>query len=364
MSWVDTTKNFHKSILSRVGLSTTPNAIWGSVVAVTHALEDAAVEADEIACIGITNQRETAVVWDRASGEPIHNAIVWQCRRTADRCAEIIEAGYEDLIRARTSLVVDAYFAGTKAAWILDHVDGGRARAERGELAFGTIDSFLVWRLTNGARHVTDVSNASRTMLMDLNTMAWDDELLSIIGVPRETLPEIRPCSEVYGHTEGFRVYLVFLSPGWPVTNKQRSLGKLALKVGEAKCTYGTGAFLLMNTGQTPVTSQNGLLTTVAWQIGEDVTYALEGSAFIAGAAVQWLRDGLGIIDSAPDIEALALEVNDSGGVYFVPALTGLGTPYWRPDARGLISGITRGTTRAHLAELRSKASPSKTWIY
>ncbi|MBV70448.1 MAG: glycerol kinase [Myxococcales bacterium] len=329
-----------------------PAAIWESVVAaVGGAVAHAGIATDQIAGIGITNQRETAVIWDRETGDSIHNAIVWQCRRTAGVCQTLTQDGHGDFIRERTGLVIDAYFAGTKAAWLLDNVPGARQRAAKGELAFGTIDSFLVWKLTSGQSHVTDVSNACRTMLMNLHTRQWDDELLKLLQVPKSVLPEIRTCSEVYGTTIGFPG----LPDGIPVAgmagDQQSALfGQACFGLGEAKCTYGTGAFLLMNTGDQAVPSQNGLLTTVGWQIGDEVTYALEGSAFIAGAAVQWLRDGLELIESAPEVEALAKQVDDTGGVYFVPALTGLGTPHWRPDARGLITGLTRGTTKAHIA--------------
>ncbi len=329
-----------------------PEAIITSVeAAVAGALSAAGIDGREVAGIGITNQRETVVVWDRETNAPVHNAIVWQCRRTADRCAELKAAGHEALFRTRTGLLLDPYFSGTKLAWLLDNVEGVRARAEAGDLAFGTIDSFLVWRLTGGATHVTDVSNACRTLLMGLETLQWDEDLLALLNVPKSVLPEIRSCSEVYGHTKGF----AGLPDGIPVAgiagDQQSALfGQACFDVGEAKCTYGTGAFLLMNTGNRPVPSQNGLLTSVGWKIGDEVTYVLEGSAFIAGAAVQWLRDGLGLISSAPEIEGLAAQVSDTGGVYFVPALTGLGAPHWRADARGVVYGITRGTTAAHLA--------------
>jgi glycerol kinase len=329
-----------------------PEAIMDSVErSVRGAIEGAGISAAQIAGIGITNQRETTVLWDRSTGDPVHNAIVWQCRRTSDRCAALKAAGHEALFKSRTGLVLDPYFSGTKLAWLLDAVDGARARAAAGELAFGTIDSFLVWRLTGGGAHVTDVSNASRTLMMGLHSLQWDGDLLAILDVPRSVLPEIRSCSEVYGHTRGF----AGLPDGVPVAgmagDQQAALfGQACFDVGDAKCTYGTGAFLLMNTGATPVPSQNGLLTTVAWQLGDQVTYALEGSVFVAGAAVQWLRDGLGLISSASAVEALAAQVDDTGGVYFVPALTGLGAPHWRADARGVVYGITRGTTAAHLA--------------
>lgn len=329
-----------------------PEAIWASTEAtIAGAISQAGIETTSIAGIGITNQRETTVVWRRSDGSPIHNAIVWQCRRTANFCSELKEKGLEDLFRARTGLVLDPYFSGTKVRWILDHVDGANAQAEAGELAFGTIDSFLANRLSGGTVHVTDVSNASRTLLMDLATLAWDDELLGHLGIPRAMLPRICSSSEIYGTTSGLSV----LPDGIPISgiagDQQAALfGQVCFDTGEAKCTFGTGAFLLMNTGSTPVVSKSGLLTTVAWQVGDETDYALEGSAFIAGAAVQWLRDGLGIINSAADIEALAASVPDSGGVTFVPALTGLGAPHWRPDARGLLCGLDRGATRAHIA--------------
>lgn len=330
--------------------------IWDSVVgALAECLAVANVDTERIAGIGITNQRETSLFWDRATGAPAMNAIVWQCRRTADFCAELKRNGHEELFQARTGLVLDPYFSGTKARWMLDHVGGLREAATVGDALFGTIDSYLTWRLTGaqaGGAHVTDVSNASRTLFMELAGCTWDDELLGLLGVPRAALPEIRGSSEVYGATKG----VPGLPDGIPVAgiagDQQAALfGQACFAPGEAKCTYGTGAFILQNTGTRPVPSRNGLLTTVAWRIGDAApVYALEGSTFVAGAAVQWLRDGLGIVDSAPDIEALAASVDDSGGVVFVPALTGLGAPHWRPEARGVISGITRGTTRAHIA--------------
>jgi glycerol kinase len=329
-----------------------PNAIWDSVTAtIGKALSAAHVTGDSIGAIGITNQRETTVLWDRGSSEPIHNAIVWQCRRTADVCNTLKERGLEETFKSRTGLVVDAYFSGTKIGWILDHVDGARERAQQGALAFGTIDTFLVWRLSGGAAHVTDVSNASRTLLFNLHTMQWDDELCDILRVPTSVLPQVRSCSEVYATTQA----VPGLPDGIPIAgmagDQQAALfGQACFERGEAKCTYGTGAFLLVNTGNEARRSNHGMLTTVAWQLGDQVTYALEGSAFIAGAAVQWLRDGLNLIGSAPEIESLAGSVPDTGGVVFVPALAGLGAPHWRPDARGAFFGITRGTTRAHMA--------------
>jgi len=328
--------------------------IWTSVVLAIHqALRTARIRGNDLAAIGITNQRETTALWSRRTGKPIARAIVWQDRRTADRCRELREAGHEELVRARTGLVIDPYFSGTKLQWMLDHCRGARERARQGELAFGTIDSFLVWRLTGGEVHVTDVTNASRTLLMDLRRLAWDDDLLSIFDVPREVLPEIRSSSEIYGFTRGVKG----LPDGIPIAgiagDQQAALfGQACFDVGDSKCTYGTGAFLLMNVGSKPVASKAGLLATVGWQLGEkgETAYALEGSSFIAGAAVQWLRDGLGLIRTAAEVETLARSVRNSGGVIFVPALAGLGAPHWRPEARGLFTGIERGTTAAHLA--------------
>ncbi|MCP4807446.1 MAG: glycerol kinase GlpK [Proteobacteria bacterium] len=324
--------------------------IWTSIAqAVAGALAKAQVSADRIAAIGITNQRETSVFWDKDTGEPLHRALVWQDRRTAPRCEELRAAGHEELFKHKTGLVLDPYFSGTKAAWVLDNVAGAREAATSGQALFGTIDSWLCWRLCGA--HVTDPSNASRTLLMDLDRCDWDDQLLDILGVPRACLPRIAESSEVYGTTRG----IGFLPDGIPVAgligDQQGALfGQACFDGGMAKCTYGTGAFVLMNTGSSKVYSDNGMLTTVAWKVGGTTSYAIEGSAFIAGAAVQWLRDGLGIITSAEEIEALAASVPDAGGVSFVPALAGLGAPHWRPDARGLISGITGGTTKAHLA--------------
>ena len=329
-----------------------PEHIWGSVLdALKTALATADLRVGDIAAIGITNQRETTLLWDRATSAPAHNAIVWQCRRTAPLCAELKAAGHEGLFRERTGLVLDPYFSGTKLRWMLDADPGLRPRAQRGELCFGTVDSYLVWRLTGGSAHVTDASNASRTLLLDIHKGAWDPELCALLGVPTEVLPEVRSCSEVYGHTRG----VPGLPDGIPIAgmagDQQAALfGQACFDSGQAKCTYGTGAFALQNVGRQAVPSKHGLLTTVAWQLGDELCYALEGSSFIAGAAVQWLRDGLGLIQSSADIEALARSVPDSGGVVFVPALVGLGAPHWRAEARGLMSGITRGTTAAHLA--------------
>jgi glycerol kinase len=330
--------------------------IWESVVAsVEGALKAAGVRSTDIAAIGITNQRETTLVWDRGTGKAIHRAIVWQDRRTAPACAELKAAGHESRVREATGLVLDPYFSGTKIGWILDAVPGARQRADQGELAFGTVDSFLVYRLAGGARanapHVTDVTNASRTLLMDIRSLDWDDGLCALLGVPKALLPRIVGSAERVAETRGMGV----LPDGIPVTgiagDQQAALfGQACFAPGDAKCTYGTGAFIVMNTGTEIVRSDSGLLSTVAWQVGGETTYALEGSSFVAGAAVQWLRDGLGIIQSSSEVEALAKQVASSEGVVFVPALSGLGAPHWDPEARGLLTGITRGTTRAHLA--------------
>ena len=326
--------------------------IWGSVhAAVGRALREAGVRGGEIAAIGITNQRETTALWGRRSSKPVHNAIVWQDRRTADSCARLRAEGREQAIREKTGLVLDPYFSATKLAWMLDNVRAARDKAEAGQLAFGTMDSFLTWRLTSGAAHVTDVSNASRTLLMDLRSCAWDPALLELFGVPRAVLPEIRSSSEVYGTTKNVRG----LPDGIPVCgiagDQQAALfGQACFQPGDAKCTYGTGAFLLQNVGAEPVASKHGLLTTVAWKIGAETHYALEGSSFIAGAAVQWLRDQLKLIDSAAESETLARTVKDSGEVVFVPAMAGLGAPHWRPEARGLLAGLTRGSGPGHIA--------------
>jgi len=329
-----------------------PEAIWGATVtSAREAMARAGVSPSDCLAIGITNQRETSILWDRKGGAPRHNAIVWQCRRTADLCTDLKNRGLEPMIRQRTGLVLDPYFSGTKVRWMLDQVPGLRREAEAGHVAFGTVDSFLTWRLTGGQAHVTDVSNASRTLLLNLQTLAWDPEICEALEIPQALLPEVRPSSGVLGTTRG----LDFLPDGIPVAgiagDQQAALfGQACFEPGLSKCTYGTGAFLLVNTGSRPVASQNGLLTTVAWTVQGVTHYALEGSAFIAGAAVQWIRDGLGFIGQAAEIESLAASVPDSGGVVFVPALAGLGAPHWRPEARGVIWGITRGTTRAHIA--------------
>ncbi len=328
-----------------------PREIWETQAGVaTLALKNANLGGADIAALGITNQRETTVVWERATGRPITNAIVWQDRRTAAVCDRLQAEGLGELIRGKTGLVPDAYFSGTKIAWILDHLPDARRMAEEGRLAFGTIDTWLIWNLTGGARHVTDCSNASRTMLYNIHTGDWDDELLRILNVPRAMLPEIRATSEVYGetHTAAFSVPIPI---GSAAGDQQAALfGQRCTEPGMVKNTYGTGCFMLMNTGKLPVLSVNHLLATVAWKIGERTDYALEGSVFVGGAVVQWLRDGLGIIASSADVEALACQVEDTDGVYLVPAFAGLGAPQWDPYARGVLVGITRGTTAAHIA--------------
>jgi glycerol kinase len=335
-----------------------PEEIWATVEqAARTALAAAKVPGADVAAVGITNQRETTIVWERATGAPIHRAIVWQCRRTAPACDRLRAQGVEPLVRARTGLVLDAYFSGTKIGWLLDAVPGARARAERGELAFGTVDAWLLWKLTGGRAHATDASNASRTLLLDLATGDWDEELLELFGVPRPVLPAVVASSGVAGETTG----LGWLPRGVPVAglagDQQAALfGQACHAPGLAKNTYGTGCFLLLNTGPARVASAHGLLTTIAWRMGGETTYALEGGVFIAGAALQWLRDGLGILTTAAESEALARSVPDTGGVYFVPAFVGLGAPHWDMYARGAIVGLTRGTTRAHLARATLEA--------
>lgn len=325
--------------------------IWDTTeLCIARALKQAKAKGTDIAAIGITNQRETTGLWTNA-GKPVHRAIVWQDRRTSELCQELKAKGEEARVRQTTGLVLDPYFSGTKLKWLLDHVKDARLMAERNELKFGTIDTWLVFKMTGGSVHVTDVSNASRTMLMNLETLAWDEGMLSMLDVPKSVLPRIAGSAELYGVTRGMKS----LPDGIPVSgiagDQQAALfGQACFDPGESKCTYGTGAFLLMNVGTSPVQSKAGLLSTVAWKLGDTTTYALEGSSFIAGAAVQWLRDGLGLIKKASDVEALAKTVKSSGAVVFVPALAGLGAPHWRPDARGLFAGIDRSTTKGHLA--------------
>jgi glycerol kinase len=335
-----------------------PEELWTTVErAATQALKAAGLSGDDVAAVGITNQRETTIVWDRATSAPIYRAIVWQCRRTARACDRLRAAGHEPIVRERTGLVLDAYFSGTKIAWILDHVPDARRRAARGQLAFGTVDSWLLWKLTRGRVHATDVSNASRTLCLDLARGEWDDRMCALLDVPREVLPDIVDSSGVCGET----AELGWLPRGVPIAgiagDQQAALfGQACFKPGDAKNTYGTGCFALINTGANPVLSSHGLLTTIAWRIAGRTIYALEGAVFVAGAAVQWLRDGLGIIAEAAETEALAGSVPDTGGVYFVPAFVGLGAPYWDQHARGTIVGLTRGTTRSHLARAALEA--------
>lgn len=325
------------------------NEIWLSVMSVyMEVLVKAKVSAEEIAAMGITNQRETAIVWDKTTGEPIYHAVVWQSRQTTDICKELTEAGKEQMIREKTGLLIDPYFSATKVKWILEHVEGAKEKAERGELLFGTVDSFLVYKLTGGKVHATDYSNASRTLLYNIYDLDWDDELLALFDIPRSMMPEVRPSGGDFGVTEG-----KFFETGIPIRgiagDQQAALfGQTCFEPGMAKNTYGTGCFMLMNTGEKPAKSEHGLLTTIAWGLDGKVEYALEGSVFVAGSAIQWLRDGLKMIESAPESEAVAATVEDSDGVYVVPAFVGLGAPYWKPDAKGAIFGLTRGTTKAH----------------
>ncbi|MCH8550050.1 MAG: glycerol kinase GlpK [Balneolaceae bacterium] len=325
--------------------------IWSSQAGVAaEAVASAGINGKAIAGIGITNQRETTVVWDRESGKPVYNAIVWQDRRTSDYCDELKEAGHADLIQDKTGLVLDAYFSGTKVKWILDNVEGVRERAEKGELAFGTIDSWLIWNFTQGDIHVTDVTNASRTLLFNINTMDWDDEILKLFNIPKSLLPEVKQSSEVYGKTKTTLFASKIPIAGIAGDQQAALFGQMCTEKGMVKNTYGTGCFMLMNIGDKPIKSENNLLTTVAWKVNGKTTYALEGSVFIAGAVVQWLRDEMSIIQEAKDIEYFANKVEDSDGVYLVPAFAGLGAPHWNQHARGTLVGITRGTNRAHLA--------------
>lgn len=328
-----------------------PSEIWSSQVAVAaEAMSKISINGSYLAGIGITNQRETTIVWDRETGEPVYNAIVWQDRRTSDLCDELKNRGFSEKIREKTGLVIDAYFSGTKVKWILDNVPNARERANKGELAFGTVDTWLVWKLTQGRTHVTDVSNASRTMLFNINTLEWDGELLELFTIPHSMMPRVASSSEIYDHTN-----TTFFASRVPIAgiagDQQAALfGQMCVDEGMVKNTYGTGCFMLMNTGEIPFISKHNLLTTVAWKLNGKTTYALEGSIFIGGAVVQWLRDGLGIINSSAEVEKLAAQVEDSGDVYFVPAFTGMGAPHWDQYARGTMVGLTRGTTRAHIA--------------
>jgi glycerol kinase len=328
-----------------------PMEIWGTQSGVAReVLETKGIRPDEIAAIGITNQRETAIVWDKNTGRPIYNAIVWQCRRTADICDKLKEEGYEDYIRESTGLIVDAYFSGTKIKWILDNVEGAREKAEKGELLFGTVDTWLLWNLTRGKVHATDYSNASRTMLYNIKELKWDKKILDMLDIPISMLPEVRPSSEVYGVTDPRTFGGAKIPIAGMAGDQQAALfGQICYQPGMAKNTYGTGCFMLMNTGDEMISSKNGLLTTIAWGVDNKVEYALEGSIFIGGAAVQWLRDELGLVRDAADTEYFATKVRDSNGVYLVPAFVGLGAPYWDMYARGILVGLTRGTNTNHI---------------
>ena len=334
-----------------------PVEIWRSQLAVARtALRQAGADASAVAAIGVANQRETTVLWDRSTGEPLPPAIVWQDRRTAAQCEQLAAQGAAELIQRRTGLVIDPYFSATKLAWLLDHVPHARARAERGELAFGTIDSWLVWQLSGGRQHLTDVSNASRTSLFNLHTLAWDDELLALFGIPRAILPEVVPSSGTLAETDAALFGASLPIAGIAGAQQAAMFGQACLQEGMAKNTYGTGLFLLMNTGARPITSRHRLLTTIGWRLGAGTSYALEGSVFMGGAIIQWLRDSLGIIDTADQVEALAAQCASSEGVTLVPAFAGLGAPYWDPHARGTLIGLTRGTGRAHLARAALEA--------
>ena len=326
------------------------NEIWSTQMGVAvEAMQKANAKAEDIVAIGITNQRETTILWDRETGEPIHHAIVWQCRRTSETCDRLKEEGLTSLIREKTGLVIDAYFSATKIKWLLDHVPGAREKARQGEILFGTVETWLIWKLTRGKVHVTDYSNASRTMLFNIRTLSWDEEILSILDIPREILPTPLPSSHFFGMADESFFGAPIPIAGAAGDQQAALFGEACFSAGEAKNTYGTGCFLLMNTGESPVFSQNGLVTTIAWGIDDRVYYALEGSIFVAGAAVQWLRDELGLIDTAVESETVALQVDDTNGCYIVPAFTGLGAPYWDQDARGCIVGLTRGVNDKHI---------------
>ncbi|HDX9590621.1 TPA: glycerol kinase GlpK [Bacillus pseudomycoides] len=341
-----------------------PQEIWGSILAViATCLSEAEVKPEQIASIGITNQRETTVVWEKETGKPVYNAIVWQSRQTAEICGELKEKGYSDMVREKTGLLIDAYFSGTKVKWILDNVEGAREKAERGELLFGTIDTWLVWKLSGGNVHVTDYSNASRTLMYNIHELKWDEELLDMLTVPASMLPEVRPSSEVYGHTVDYHFFGQNVPIAGVAGDQQAALfGQACFGEGMAKNTYGTGCFMLMNTGEKAVASEHGLLTTIAWGLNGKVEYALEGSIFVAGSAIQWLRDGLRMFQDASDSEAYATRVESTEGVYVVPAFVGLGTPYWDSEVRGAVFGLTRGTTKEHFvrATLESLAYQTK----
>lgn len=320
------------------------------------AIKQASITPEEISAIGIANQRETTIIWDKATGKPVYNAIVWQCRRTADICARLEDQGLSKFFKDKTGLLIDPYFSATKIKWILDNVEGVRERAKKGELLFGTVDCWLIWNLTGGKVHATDTSNASRTMLFNIHTMSWDKEIMGLLGIPAKMLPEVRDCSGDFGTTDKDIFGCEIPITGCAGDQQAALFGQCCLREGDVKNTYGTGGFLLMNTGDRPIESRNGLLTTVAWSIGGKVDYALEGSVFVSGAVVKWLRDELQIVKSAEETEQAARSIDENGGVYFVPAFVGLGTPYWEPDARGTIVGLTRGTGRAHIVRAALEA--------
>jgi glycerol kinase len=341
-----------------------PNEIWGSILSVVaEVLSESEIKPEQIAGIGITNQRETAVVWDKDTGHPVYNAIVWQSRQTSEICEELKEKGYNSLFRNKTGLLIDPYFSGTKVKWILDHVEGAREKANQGKLLFGTIDTWLVWKLSGGRAHVTDYSNASRTLMFNIYDLKWDDELLDILEVPKSMLPEVRPSSEIYGKTVDYHFFGNEIPIAGVAGDQQAALfGQACFEEGMAKNTYGTGCFMLKNTGEKAVRSEHGLLTTIAWGMNGKVEYALEGSIFVAGSAIQWLRDGLRMFNDAKDSERYAAKVDSNDGVYVVPAFVGLGTPYWDSDVRGAVFGLTRGTTKEHFirATLESLAYQTK----
>jgi glycerol kinase len=341
-----------------------PNEIWGSILSVVaEVLSESEIKPEQIAGIGITNQRETAIVWDKETGHPVYNAIVWQSRQTTEICEDLREKGYNDLFRSKTGLLIDPYFSGTKVKWILDHVEGAREKADQGKLLFGTVDTWLVWKLSGGRAHVTDYSNASRTLMFNIYELKWDDELLDILGVPKSMLPEVRPSSEIYGKTVDYHFFGNEIPISGVAGDQQAALfGQACFEEGMAKNTYGTGCFMLKNTGEKAVRSGHGLLTTIAWGLNGKVEYALEGSIFVAGSAIQWLRDGLRMFKDAKDSEVYAAKVESNEGVYLVPAFVGLGTPYWDSDVKGAVFGLTRGTTKEHLirATLESLAYQTK----
>lgn len=357
-------KEFHQYFPKPGWVEHNANEIWGSILAViAQVLSESGISASQIAGIGITNQRETTVVWDKYSGKPIYNAIVWQSRQTADICEALKNQGFQDIFRKKTGLLIDPYFSGTKVKWILDHVEGAREKAENGDLIFGTIDTWLIWKLSGGKAHVTDYSNASRTLMFNIYDLTWDDELLEILDVPKSMLPEVKPSSHIYGETVDDHFFGENIPIAGAAGDQQSALfGQVCFEEGMVKNTYGTGCFMLMNTGEKAIQSKSGLLTTIAWGIDGKVEYALEGSVFVAGSAIQWLRDGLNMLQTSKESETYATKVESTEGVYVVPAFVGLGTPYWDSDVRGAVFGLTRGTTKEHFvrATLESLAYQTK----